>query len=479
MANSPDLARFLAAERRVEGLLASIGDSTPATRVAVRDVSVIPRFGEPEIAHADVTVAAGTITSIEHTSGPSKTAMIDGRDRWLVGGLVDAHVHTQMSARQDVLHLLHGVTGIREMCGFPWMMAVRDSVARGDRLAPRMMVAGHIIADHPLDGYATVVNTIDDALRNVSEQAEAGFDAIKVHNRLAEPLYDAVAAAARSHGLPLVGHVPHHLTVSKAIRAGQVTIEHLKGYYNDRDLAIAEDDWLGATRDSEVWNCPTLVTSREGSRGEDARHRLATEAASLVDPRFTSRWLETADDQRNQGLDMILERSRAIIEALAPVTDRWLAGTDAGGGIPFLVPGEALHEEMQLMENAGIRRDRVRHAATHAIADCHPEVGFPARVSPGEPADLVLLESDPRQNVEAYGRIAGLFAGGRWLGRDQLDALASGLRAIDEEALTEEEILDLVAETADMSPNHWHRVLAADVLGRPSSPPEPLPKQWP
>jgi hypothetical protein len=121
--------------------------------------------------------------------------------------------------------------------------------------------------------------------RRDREQAEvavrsdklAGYIAIKVYNRLSKDAYEAIVAAAKQQGLPVVGHVPTEVGLWAAIAAGQHSIEHLTGFF----LALQPDDSSGmnkslselaehadlkklsplvrAIKAADIWNCPTLA----------------------------------------------------------------------------------------------------------------------------------------------------------------------------------------------------------------------------
>ena len=88
--------------------------------------------------------------------------IIDGRGFYLSPGLTDMHVHTE-SLSEQVLRLATGNTSVRDMDGFPWMLELRRGTEDGDLLAPTEYIAGTIIADHPLDGYAVVVHSAEEA----------------------------------------------------------------------------------------------------------------------------------------------------------------------------------------------------------------------------------------------------------------------------------------------------------------------------
>jgi imidazolonepropionase-like amidohydrolase len=115
---------------------------------------------------------------------PAGARRIDGRGRWLIPGLFDAHVHLgegsqQVSAR--TLHLAFGVTSVRNMGGSnpPQLRTVADGVSNGTETGPRIFMAGR-----PLDGdppkwpalsanVPLVARTPDDARRFVRDVKES------------------------------------------------------------------------------------------------------------------------------------------------------------------------------------------------------------------------------------------------------------------------------------------------------------------
>lgn len=451
--------RFLARERLIRDYLQWVSQEIEPDGHLFTGVNVIARFDRDDAVrhNVDVRIERGQIVSIEESDTAPRL------ERWLVGGLVDSHVHTQFTERQTIAHLIHGITGVREMCGFPWMTSRRDRIAASEELGPRMMVAGHIISTHEMDGYTTVVGDPEETRAVLEAQRSAGYQAVKVHNRLSPDIYDAAAEWAKESGLPLVGHIPHHIPIEHAIESGQRTLEHLKGYYQDWDLELSAEPWQELTERAEVWNCPTLALVDKNTRGYQAE-ALFRNARGLVDPEVLKEWRIQADEDEDRVVSRIYERSQGIVAELVPVSDRWLAGTDSGGGEPLLVPGLALHREIELMEQAGIDRQSVLHAATHAITDAHPEAGFPAGVAVDEPADLLLLESDPRTVREAYADPISVVAGGRILDRETRNSMRSELESLDALELNEGEVVEILSGEWSMDENDWHRALAADVL---------------
>src|SRR5262249_1400043 len=107
----------------------------------------------------------------------------------------------------------------------------RSQIARGEWIGPTIVTAGPIIdGDPPVWPGSTVLDGPADADQVVTEQKAAGYDFLKPYARLSRGAYDALAAAARRHGMPLMGHVPHAVGLAHVLAAGQRSIEHLDGW---------------------------------------------------------------------------------------------------------------------------------------------------------------------------------------------------------------------------------------------------------
>ena len=105
---------------------------------------------------------------------------------------------------------------------------------------------------------------------------------------------------------------------------------------------------------------------------------------------------------------------------------RLLVGTDASNE-PFVVPGWSLHEELQLLVEAGLPPLCDTGAATMAVAR-HSRPGVPAGFAVGAPADFVLLRADPRVDIRNTRQIHAVVLRGRVLTRQDLDAMIATIR---------------------------------------------------
>jgi imidazolonepropionase-like amidohydrolase len=401
---------------------------------AIEHVTVVTTTGAPAAADRTVTTAGGRIVAIAPSADaavPADALRIDGRGKFLVPGLVDMHVHRLASMASDLLFLFNGITTVRDMDGYPWMLRQRRAIAAGRLLAPTPYIAGHILNFFPMDGYATVVRTPAAARQAVREQAQAGYDFVKIHNALPRPIYDAVFDEAKAQHLDVVGHVPHDIPVAHAIASGQRTLEHLKGYVLDSTLEISTEDWLTPTRGADVWITPTLYCPvRTNLRGQAALDLLASDEMRYAPALIRGEWRALADQPVTGPQRELPARSAKVFDQLRAASARFLVGTDSGGGYDFMVTGFATHCEMELLEQRGMAPLEVLDADTRQAAlALRREREFGA-IAAGLSADLVLLDRDPAASAANLRAITGVMVRGIWLARADLDRIAGSLRAI-------------------------------------------------
>jgi cytosine/adenosine deaminase-related metal-dependent hydrolase len=103
-----------------------------------------------------------------------------------------------------------------------------------------------------------------------------------------------------------------------------------------------------------------------------------------------------------------------------------LAGTDVG--IPALIPGISLHEELQLLVEAGLTPLQALRTATINPARVLGRTGSLGSIEVGKLADLVLLEADPLADIRNTQQIRAVVADGRLYRRADLDRLLAPQR---------------------------------------------------
>lgn len=443
---------WVAQEIEIHNALSTLSDHATRGRIVFQDVSLVDVVHARTLPHQSVVVDAGKIVwtgDAAHAPMSKDTFIIDGKGLFLSPGLVDMHLHTQ-SLGEQLLRLANGQTSVRDMDGFAWMLRLRRAVQAGALLAPTAYIAGTIIADQPLFGYAVVVRNETEARQQVNAQAACGYDFVKVHNSLALPLFDAVTDQARRLHKDVVGHIPHDISIDHVVHAGGMrTLEHLKGFISDRDSSLSSEDYAAALKGAQVWLTPTFYAfnlykqqdqQKELTRPEmrfvalAKRQRWAEDAARAPD------WRETLNASLPGALRWMFRNPRARLDEsttaamarLLRLHPRWLAGTDSAQ-YDYQIPGIALLDELALMERRGIARADVLRAATSEPAAAMRVEGDFGQIKPGMRADLVLLAGDPLKNLSVFRANRGVMVRGQWLDRTALDEALKSLARIEAE----------------------------------------------
>src|SRR5215470_14579305 len=170
------------------------------------------------------------LLSLEDVSRAS-ASVIDGKDRFLIPGLWDMHIHEADDSRALGLLLAAGITGARDMNSDPQKaLEHRKRIESGQLAGPRLLVAGPVLEGPPSkpDNETWIIRTPQEADKAVASLAALGVDFIKVHDHLSREASHAVADSAKAAGLPFVGHVSEWITPAEASDMGQKSIEHFE-----------------------------------------------------------------------------------------------------------------------------------------------------------------------------------------------------------------------------------------------------------
>ncbi|MBX3705535.1 MAG: amidohydrolase family protein [Pseudomonadales bacterium] len=449
--------------------VAAVASAAPAAhaagaRWAFVDVTVVPMTTRATMSGQTVLIQDGRIVAVGAVDATSTDgyAVIEGQGRWLMPGLAEMHAHVPpqpdaVQATLDVLllYLANGITLARSMLGAPHHLALREQIARGDLIAPRLLTSGP-----SLNGNSVTSPETGRAL--VAAQHAAGYDFLKIHPGLDQARFEAVADAARRLGMPFAGHVGEAVGVRAAFSAGQATIDHLDQYLpallrDGSPLAGTSGQFFGwnladevdeakilelaaATRAAGVWNVPTQSLIEQLLLAErSAEALLARPEMRYVAAATARQWAEAKANvlanpaYRPELAARFVAVRRALIRALHDAGAGLLLGSDAPQ--IFNVPGFSIHEELRLLVAAGLAPYEALRTGTVNVAAF---LGAPddfGQVATGHRADLILLEADPLVDVANVERRVGVMVGGHWLPAatldERLNELASRLAAAD------------------------------------------------
>lgn len=415
----------------------------------VREVTLIDGTGSSAREGVDVLVREGRIARIadERIDAPG-VDVVEGRGRFLVPGLIDAHTHP-FPVEETFPQFVHfGVTSIFvtgcSSCDDATLAEVRTRSRIPGAAAPRFFhTSQHFTMEgrHPaktyvssswVDGrtihYLDSLEEIGPLVERVVRQPIVG---IKVTledgpmpppvERMPQEFVDEIVVRAHEAGTKVFAHVSDDVELQMAAQAG---IDHLLHFTGvdldfDRDRSLLEGfrerglhwvttmmldksflyslhpEWIDAVRRTGVFDAELERLHSDSIGGDAVRARLQQ--------------IYGSDGVTFDTIPVLVEQSddlRRLHEFGIPL----VVGTDVGS--PWIFPGYAVHEEMALLEAAGIPAPDVlvmatRNAATLLGAD--DEIGT---LVVGKIADMVLVEEDPRVTVENLRSIVAVYRDG-------------------------------------------------------------------
>lgn len=418
--------------------------------LALVHARVIDMAGRETIEDGTIVVMDDRIGAVgPHTSVtvPAGARVVDLGGKTVIPGLWDMHVHLT-DAREIVLPALiaHGVTGVRDMGGdLELIDRWRADIRSGETVGPRIARAGPYVDGHKPDApYRYEVTDPTEARAAVRELVERGVDFIKLHNAVPRDAYFALAAAARDRGISFGGHVPLTVDPMEAVRAGQASLEHATTFFEGTFAADYSDmgamlsglvDFVegGGTEliDTLVKRrthvTPTLVaTERRGRRG-----------ALADDPAMCQRYVAASLLEQWDRFSPVQEKDRspAVVEARQHFTELMVrfSGRLHDAGVPLLAgsdlaardvcPGTSLHEELEMLVDAGLTPREALSTATISPARFLGLEDVTGTIEPGKWADFVVLDGDPLVDISNVGRVHAVVRRGQLLDRARLDVL--------------------------------------------------------
>lgn len=121
------------------------------------------------------------------------------------------------------------------------------------------------------------------------------------------------------------------------------------------------------------------------------------------------------------------ETRKRLVKSLFDGGARVLVGTDTPN--PFVIPGFAVHEELQNFVEAGLTPYQAIKAATRDAAEFMNVSKEFGTIADGRRADLILIEGNPLESVKNIYPPAGVMAGGRWYPKSDLQKRLESLAA--------------------------------------------------
>ena len=379
-----------------------------------------------------LVVVEGTRVKAVGTRGqvsyPANANVIRLTGRTILPGLIDGHLHTK--EYQFPMFLPWGVTTIADLDNdTAWILAQREMLRTGRMKGPRLFVSGGKMYGPlgPVNPDSTVVHNVDEARAYLRSIEALGVDYLKVDDTITYDQLRVAIEEANKAGRKVVGHTQN---IRKAAEMGFKFMEHM----DTMARSLLDPD---GTKFSPRWYPPRSgpvelpqVTSESLVDPKQFPPLIdyLVKQGVYVNPTLTLTWSSStprgrefanaaAQIAKDPGLGFIpadvkeawtrppghpragYANVAAFLRMFSQAGGKLLAGTDTGGSP--LVPGLALHQEMQLLVDAGVPPMKAIQAATLWTAEVIGKEKDLGSVEPGKLADLTIIEGNPLANITA------------------------------------------------------------------------------
>ena len=372
------------------------------------------------LVHGPRIVYVGT-DAAAHLPADAAHSEIDASGCRVLPGLIDSHCHISFDQpnsndelffhrRYGLAALVAGVNAQKVLragftsffdadCVFDVGVDLRDAIEGGVIEGPRMTTGGNVLIncvggtatrllpDEGTRGYARIVHTPDEIVREIHKQIKTGVDWIKVHvsglpirpgkepGEISTWTLDElklVCDTAHQFGIPVVGHCRNATSTRDAALAGFDMILHAT-YMDDEALKVVVDRKVPLvptfTFQANLADYGPAIGSDEGLR-EVFRAEITESVGSL----------------------------RAAYDAGVPL----LTGSESGFSLtPY---GDWHYRELQVfVEDLGMTPLQAINSATEQGARALKREGELGCIKPGYLADLLIFDGEPETVITQLG----------------------------------------------------------------------------
>jgi imidazolonepropionase-like amidohydrolase len=374
---------------------------------------------------------------------PLEATRIDGRGRFALPGLIDAHVHlvhvldlAGMSGEEVLpLYLAAGVTSVRS-AGDEIVAASRVArfAAANPETSPRVFTCSPLLdADPPIHrGAGRAVTDAAQVPAILDEVQARGATTVKIYAGTARPVGRAIIDAAHQRGMFVTAHLGAY-AAQDAVADGIDGLEHIWSVFNyiippevsaqnghrgrvDLSNPLCESLMADLAK-RKTFVDPTLAVFRNMILLSDVPDVRDHPDIAHVPQRLRDFWpiylRQTGCPQggpledRQREFAKYQELTGKLFAAGVPL----LAGTDSPE--PQVTPGFSLHEELQMLVEAGLTPAAALKSATLNNALALRQQDCLGSIAAGKFADIVLLSDNPLDDIRNTRTIELVLRGGR------------------------------------------------------------------
>ena len=456
-------------------------DAQAAGTVAIVGATVIDGNGGAPLSNATVLVRDKRIAAVGPRGSvtvPAGATVIDGTGKFVTPGFIDTNVHISMYANLETLarylpratevviegaqlELKHGITTVRDSYGeMQTLIKVRDMIARGDVIGPRMQVAGNIVGwggpfsisfavtrDSGLSPFQEQVNdlitqgggeelmdlTPDELRVAINKYLDKGVDFVKyggtshwnnpVFIGFSPDAQKALVEEVHKRGKVAETHSTSIEGLRLSINAGIDLIQHPevldpREMPDDMVKTIHDKQIIGSMLTNQIAGAAWkrhLKTKEENAKKEA---EAAKESDAVAKPKTLA---ERRQADRSSGLSLEMRRLNAqkLIKAgniLTPGTDNYVGTAPEFRREPkplWTEPGMGTITAIEGLVELGMTPSQAIVAATRNGALACRMTKDLGTIETGKLADLLVLDADPLADIANIRKLRTVIKEGR------------------------------------------------------------------
>jgi len=441
------------------------GNATAQT--VITNVTILDVANTHLINHQTVLVEGNTIKSITPSGKfktPAHTRIIDGTNKFLMPGLIDAHAHpwdgdmysddgidlTKYKSFQNAIDeskarlatnykrfLQCGITTVISPGTTNSTFRISDSLAKQSSM-PTLYMAGKLISvsdfgnPHnlsPDDEYFDYAANVDAAKNIVQNQLKLHPSFIKVlfvpdltwqhiedSARSKYPIVKAIIDEAHRNGLKVAVHATERITAQLAVEAGCDYLAH--GIHDE----VVEQDFINLLKQNQTILCPTSNVEYPILRAYTQNPAYTTYELQHANPFVVKTFfdLEDLDSALFRQTKLKWESGKRIfkrdsirlinLKKLENAGVRIAAGTDVGSLGDM--PAASYLPELLKMKQSGMDNWQIIKSATLSPTYFINKQNALGTIATGKIADMILLNKNPVDELENLNDIALVFKNG-------------------------------------------------------------------
>jgi imidazolonepropionase-like amidohydrolase/Tol biopolymer transport system component len=388
----------------------------PTGIVALKGARIITMKGDEVIEEGTILIDNNKITTVGKATEvniPANAKVLDVTGKTIMPGIVDVHAHLHTSPdgvtpQTDwayLANLAFGVTTAHDPSSNTEMVFSQSEMLKAGRLiGPRLYSTGSILYGADAD-MKVVINSLDDALSHLRRLKAVGAFSVKSYNQPRREQRQQILEAARQLKMEVVPEGGStYFTNINMIADGHTGLEH------SLPVTPIYKDVLNLWNNTQVGYTPTLIVAYGGQWGENYWYDRTNVWENERLMAFTPRSVVDARSRRRTTSEYGDYNHIEVAKAAKQIAD---GGTKVNLGAHGQLQGLGAHWELWMLAQGGMTPLQAIRCATMNGASylgMDKEIGS---LETGKLADLVIMESNPLDDIRNSEKIKYVMVNGR------------------------------------------------------------------